>query len=95
MPFRILKYLVSIWDLYLKTNKKKSQLPLIYPMIFYTGFNRYNYSTCLFDLFSDNKLAKDIFSNPYQLIDLSVRHESATLLAAVSAAEKVLTQHIL
>ena len=70
MPFRILKYLVSIWDLHLKTNKKQ-QLPIIYPMIFYTGLKKYNYSTCFLDLFSDNKLAKDILCSPYQLIDLS------------------------
>jgi len=73
MPFRILKYLVSIWDLHLKATKitKKSHLPIVYPIIFYTGRNKYKYSTCLFDLFSDNKLAKDILCNPCQLIDLS------------------------
>jgi len=70
MPFRILKYLLSIWDLHLKTTKKQS-LPAIYPLIFYSGFKKYNYSTCFFDLFDDRKLIKDILCNPYQLIDLS------------------------
>jgi predicted transposase/invertase (TIGR01784 family) len=53
-----------------KTNSDK--LPVVYPVIFYTGNKSYNYSTDLFDLFGDKKeLAKDILWKPYRLVDLS------------------------
>jgi predicted transposase/invertase (TIGR01784 family) len=46
MPFRILKYMISIMEQHLNKNKT-NQLPIIYPMIFYTGERPYNYSTDL------------------------------------------------
>ena len=53
-----------------QTNSNK--LPIVYPVIFYTGNRSYNYSTDLFDLFGDKKeLAKDILWRPCRLIDLS------------------------
>jgi predicted transposase/invertase (TIGR01784 family) len=53
-----------------QTNSNK--LPIVYPVIFYTGNRSYNYSTDLFDLFGDKKeLAKDILWQPCRLIDLS------------------------
>ena len=53
--------------------KTKSQtLPLIYPLILYTGERAYPYSMDLFDLFGNSKdLARDTLLSPCQLIDLS------------------------
>ena len=61
----------SIMDMHIKkTNEPK--LPVIYPMILYTGANSYNYSTNFFDLFGDNKqLAEDIIWRPHQLIEIA------------------------
>jgi len=71
MPLRILKYIVAIMEDHIKKTEKNI-LPIVYPMILYTGWKKYNYSTDLFDLFGGNKeLAQDIFWRPYQLIDLS------------------------
>jgi predicted transposase/invertase (TIGR01784 family) len=71
MAFRILRYMVAIMEYHLKKTKR-DELPIIYPVIFYTGNRSYNYSTDLFDLFGARKeLAKDILWQPYQLIDLS------------------------
>jgi len=71
MPFRILKYVIAIMEEYLKKTGKK-RLPIVYPMIFYSGNQPYKYSTDIFDLFEgDRELAKDILWQPYQLIDLS------------------------
>ncbi len=71
MPFRVLRYIFEIMDHHLKA-VDNSQLPVIYPQIFYTGKKLYNYSTDIFDLFGEDKeLAKNILLQPYQLIDLS------------------------
>jgi len=69
MPFRILKYMMAIMEDHLHSTKD-STLPIIYPMIFYSGDRSYNYSTDLFDLFSDRNLAREILYQPYQLINI-------------------------
>jgi predicted transposase/invertase (TIGR01784 family) len=70
MPFRLLRYMVNIMDLHLKQTAKAC-LPIIYPMVFYTGAKPYYYSMDLFDLFDEDKaeLAKTILLGPYQLIN--------------------------
>lgn len=71
MPLRILKYVIGVFELHLKTTKSK-KLPIVYPMLFYNGRASYNYSTDIFDLFEDDKkIAQEIFLKPFQLIDLT------------------------
>ena len=71
MAFRVLKYMVAIMEHHTKQTNS-DRLPIVYPVVFYTGNKSYNYSTDLFDLFGDKKeLAKDILWQPYRLIDLS------------------------
>ena len=66
------KYKVSIMDKHLITNKT-NELPLIYPIILYSGKKPCAHSMDLFELFppKDKELAKKIFNSPYQLIDLA------------------------
>ena len=71
MPFRLLKYTLRIIEQHLK-EQKTDVLPVVYPMIFFNGKQPYPYSTSLFDLFGPHAaLAKELFSNPFQLIDLT------------------------
>ena len=72
LPFRMHKYKVSIMDKHLIKNKT-NELPLIYPIILYTGKRPYTHSMDLFELFSpeEKELAKEIFVKPYHLIDLA------------------------
>lgn len=72
MAFRLLKYMLAIMDQHLKTTKG-TQLPLIYPMVFYTGKTSYSYSTDIFDLFEpvSQELARDIFMQPFELIEIN------------------------
>lgn len=72
MAFRLLKYMFAIMDQHLKTTKGV-QLPLIYPMVFYTGKTSYSYSTDVFDLFEpvNQQLARDIFLQPFELIQIN------------------------
>jgi predicted transposase/invertase (TIGR01784 family) len=71
LPLRLLQYVCSILDSYRKQNPHAEQLPLVLPLIFYTGESAYSYSTDLFDLFSPAQdLAKTLFLGPYQIINL-------------------------
>jgi predicted transposase/invertase (TIGR01784 family) len=70
LPFRMLKYTLSIMDAHLKKTKDK-KLPIVYPLILYSGSKPYNISTDFFDLFgSESDFARALFSKPYQLVDL-------------------------
>ena len=71
MPLRLLKYILAIIDNHRKKTRN-NKLPIIYPIVFYTGPKTYSKSTDLFDLFEDQReLAKNILFGPYQLIDLT------------------------
>lgn len=70
MPFRMLKYMIAIMDDHLKSTQSNT-LPIVYPMIFYSGTKFYNYSMDVFDLFENRELALEILWQPCQLIDIS------------------------
>lgn len=70
MPFRMLKYMVAIMEDHLEKTGGNT-LPIIYPIIMYSGAQPYNYSTDLFDLFENKELALEILWQPYQLADIS------------------------
>jgi predicted transposase/invertase (TIGR01784 family) len=72
LPYRMHQYVISIMDRHLKKHSPKKKLPLVVPLILYTGDRPYTYSTDLFDLFGEEReLAKSLFLSPYQLIDLN------------------------
>lgn len=72
LPLRMHKYMISIMDEHVNKQGNK-KLPLIYPIILYSGKRPYAHSMDLFDLFrkKEQKLAKDIMTSPYHLIDLA------------------------
>lgn len=72
LSFRMKKYMMAIMEDHLKTTKSR-KLPLIYPIIFYTGKYPYTYSLNFYDLFlsGEKEFAKEIATSSYQLIDLS------------------------
>ncbi len=49
MPFRLIQYMTKIWDFVIKNKGNKSPLPLpvIVPMIFYTGKGKYTAASTL------------------------------------------------
>lgn len=69
MPFRILQYICRIMNYHLH-HLKKECLPIVYPIVFYHGEVEYSYSTDLYDLFEDTDLAKEIFLQPFKLVDV-------------------------
>ncbi|MBL8677177.1 MAG: Rpn family recombination-promoting nuclease/putative transposase [Alphaproteobacteria bacterium] len=72
LPFRMHKYISAIMEDHLKDKENKT-LPLVYPIILYSGKKPYKHSMSFFDLFLENEreLAKEIFISPYHLIDLT------------------------
>jgi len=73
MPFRLLKYIVRLFDLHLTKHNTES-LPLIVPLVIYNGETTpYPYSMDIFDLFSPSlrEKAKSALLGPYPLLDLS------------------------
>lgn len=71
LPLRMLKYVLAVIDHHLK-KEKTQKLPLVYPLILYSGKKAYPFSVDFFDLFEDQKkVAQDIFLKPFHLIDLS------------------------
>ena len=67
--FRLWKYATHVMENHLKQNRK-NKLPLIYPIVIYTGTKNYSSSESIFDLFENKELAKKIFLGPYKLINL-------------------------
>ena len=54
LAFRLLKYMMGIMEEHLRSSKRK-ELPLVYPIVFYTGKRPYTHSLDLFDLFPEQE----------------------------------------
>ena len=70
MAFRLFKYMLNICDRYMRMNPKARHLPLVYPLVLYNGTKPYNVSRNLWDLFSNKTLAKEFWTNDYQLVNV-------------------------
>lgn len=71
MAFRLFKYMLNICDRYITSNPKSKTLPLIYPLIFFNGQKQYNAPRSLWDLFANDKLAREIWINNYKLVNVN------------------------
>ncbi|MGL5784729.1 MAG: Rpn family recombination-promoting nuclease/putative transposase [Alphaproteobacteria bacterium] len=97
LPLRMQKYCLAILEQHLKAKKKGASplpLPLIYPMIFYTGEKPYPYSTDFLDLFEDPELARRIYHAPCPLADLRTVPDEHLLKARHFGAMAFLAKHI-
>jgi recombination-promoting nuclease RpnB len=71
MPFRLVKYLINIIEHHLNTTNS-TILPIVYPLVFYTGEMEYSYSMDLFDLFGEQQeLVKKLLTQPFQLVEVN------------------------
>lgn len=70
MAFRLWQYILLLIEAHLKQHPG-SVLPIVYPIVVYTGERKWNAALEIFDLFGENKeLARQIFTSPYQLIEI-------------------------
>ena len=72
MAFRLLCYIVLIMQTH-RAKYPKTPLPLIYPIVLYSGEKEWNAPEDVFELFEPQHqaLAKDLLLQPYHLIDLT------------------------
>jgi predicted transposase/invertase (TIGR01784 family) len=69
MPFRLLTYMVRIWQDHLDQMGEKT-LPLIYPIIFYHGREPYYGSRSLSELIAaPPELVEEVLFKPFHLVD--------------------------
>ncbi|WP_341764351.1 Rpn family recombination-promoting nuclease/putative transposase [Candidatus Tisiphia endosymbiont of Beris chalybata] len=70
MAFRLFKYMINICDRHLTQHPNTKTLPLVYPLIFYNGTRKYNAPLNLWKLFENSQLARSIWINDYQLVNV-------------------------
>ncbi len=70
MPLRLLRYVTSIWNEYLKKNPSEDTFPLVIPLVFYNGPYKYNGPRDIRELIKAPLELIDLFLfKPFQLID--------------------------
>ncbi|WP_342270352.1 Rpn family recombination-promoting nuclease/putative transposase [Rickettsia endosymbiont of Orchestes rusci] len=94
MAFRLFKYMLNIADHYLTVKPKSKRLPLIYPLVFYNGKQHYNIPLNLWDLFENNNLAREIWTNNYQVINVHNISDSDLKKNAWSGILQFFMKHI-
>jgi predicted transposase YdaD len=70
MALRIHKYIINIWKDVQKNHPFTDTLPIVYPIVFYTGDRGYNYPTTLWELSDYPEIAKNIFIKGFGLTNL-------------------------
>jgi predicted transposase/invertase (TIGR01784 family) len=72
MGFQFLKYMVRIWELYLKQNKKAETLPVIIPIVIYHGPKKWEVDTRFTSFFKAPGYMKEYIPDfKYNLYDIS------------------------
>lgn len=75
MAWRMMRYSMAVMDAHLK--KGNDTLPVVVPLLFYQGTVRpYPYSTDWMDCFDVPVLAREVYSRPWPLVDVSVMEDS-------------------
>lgn len=70
MSVRISKYILRFISDYLDKHGKK-KVPLIYPLLYYTGKKKYSEPLSIYDLFINSQKAKEYLTKPIQLIEVT------------------------
>lgn len=74
MAWRMMRYSMAVMDSHLK--KGHETLPVVVPLLFYQGTVRpYPYSTDWIDCFDAPALAREVYSRPWPLVDVSVMED--------------------
>ncbi|MBA4697778.1 MAG: Rpn family recombination-promoting nuclease/putative transposase [Legionella sp.] len=78
MPFRLFKYMLAIWEMHITEKGEKDALPLpvIFPLVFYTGKKAYHGQRALWELCSDPQKMQAILTEPFHLVDTTALPES-------------------
>lgn len=79
MPFRLVKYMMRIWDMHFKETEKDSlPMPVIFPLVFFTGSGEYNTARAIWELCGDQaEIMQQIWCSMFALIDVNHIPEEA------------------
>ena len=93
MAFRMIRYAVAAMQSHLDAGHKK--LPLVIPILFYTGKRTpYPYSTNWLQEFACPERAKNLYSNNFPLVDITVIPDEEIMQHRSMAALTLLQKHI-
>ncbi|WP_290604052.1 Rpn family recombination-promoting nuclease/putative transposase [Arsenophonus sp. ENCA] len=93
MAWRLMRYSMAAMQKHLEAGHK--QLPLVFPMLFYCGEQSpHPYSTNWFDCFPDRKLAERIYTNPFQLADVTILDDGDIMKHKRMALLELIQKHI-
>jgi predicted transposase/invertase (TIGR01784 family) len=93
LAFRLLVYTVRIMETHLKQHPNGS-LPLVYPMVIYTGDEPWDAPLDIFPLFADaENLARELLLKPYQLLDVKRTSDDELRQQALSGLVAFVLKH--
>lgn len=73
IAFWLYKYMISIWHYHIQEvgENKALPLPMIFPLVFYTGDGKYTAKRHIWELFGENSDSmREIFKAPFHLIEV-------------------------
>jgi predicted transposase/invertase (TIGR01784 family) len=101
MAFRLMQYCLRVMRAHLekkdkgaRTPKNQQKLPLVVPLLFHHGNSPYPHSTCWLDSFADPELARDIYGNPFPLVDVAAIPDDKILTHKRVALLELVQKHI-
>ncbi|HGJ5854519.1 Rpn family recombination-promoting nuclease/putative transposase, partial [Arsenophonus nasoniae] len=93
IAWRLMRYSMAAMQKHLEAGHK--QLPLVFPILFYCGEQSpHPYSTNWLDCFHDRKLAERIYTNPFQLADVSTLDDGDIMKHKRMALLELIQKHI-
>jgi len=80
LPFRMLGYILQILERHRQQKiNDENFLPIVWPVIFYTGTKKYTYPVDIPSLFYDRELAMHMLTGEYKFIDLQKTEDDLLL----------------
>ncbi|WP_312948632.1 Rpn family recombination-promoting nuclease/putative transposase [Superficieibacter sp.] len=93
MAFRLIRYALDAMQRHLDKGYKK--LPLVIPMLFYHGsVSPYPHAMCWLDDFADPTLARQIYTQPFALVDITVTPDDNIMQHRRVALLELIQKHI-
>lgn len=96
MAFRLLEYQVQIMRRHIDQQPKKGRaLPLIMPLVFYTGTRSADgFKRDIMDCFSQPELARHYFMQPFNLVSMTDTPDDEIMQGKLTAAIELVQKHI-
>ncbi|MCU5772531.1 Rpn family recombination-promoting nuclease/putative transposase [Erwiniaceae bacterium BAC15a-03b] len=95
MTFRLMRYALAAMQRHLDNNRKKKELPLVIPVLFYHGRDSpYPHSMNWLDAFSDAESARQLYCGHFPLVDVTVISDDDIIRHRRVAALELVQKHI-